>query len=316
MVERRNAWLVAAWPGMAAVGQIAGAYLHDHLGMVPLVELGANGWFEPESVRVEAGILQPERRPRSFVSVLQSTDGGPDLLLAQGEQQPTVDSMRYANAVLDACSARSVSRVVTFAALATAMEAQDEPRVFAASTTQGLLEEALAVRGVVRLDGAEVTGMNGQFLAAARERGIPALGLLGEVPYFATGLPNPKASAAVLRALREMRGLDLPLGPLLEQARRLEGWIVKQLKTSTPAKREAGAAAEIPAPQEEEHGAAAAGGEAASHDAQDVIQRIESLFLLAEQDRGKAQDLKAELDRHGLFREYENRFLDLFRKGS
>ena len=136
------------------------------------------------------------------------------------------------------------------------------------------------------------------------------------MPDFATGLPNPKASAAVLRALREMRGLDLPLRPLLEQARRLEGWIVRQLKSSASSKRVAGAAAESLAPQAGEPEGASSGSEAASQDAQDVIQRIESLFLLAEQDRGKAQDLKAELDRHGLFREYENRFLDLFRKGS
>jgi hypothetical protein len=48
----------------------------------------------------------------------------------------------------------------------------------------------------------------------------------------------------------------------------------------------------------------------------DLIQRIELLFQLAHQDRGKAKDLKAELDRHGLFHDYEDRFLDLFRSGS
>ena len=42
--------------------------------------------------------------------------------------------------------------------------------------------------------------------------------------------------------------------------------------------------------------------------------RIEELFAAAARDRSKAFELKQELDRFGLFGEYEDRFLDLFRK--
>ncbi len=42
--------------------------------------------------------------------------------------------------------------------------------------------------------------------------------------------------------------------------------------------------------------------------------RIETLFQLATGDRSKAFELKQELDRLGLFKEYEDRFLDLFKK--
>jgi hypothetical protein len=44
--------------------------------------------------------------------------------------------------------------------------------------------------------------------------------------------------------------------------------------------------------------------------------RIETLFAKAHQDRSKALELKAELDRHGVFRRYEDRFLDLFKHGA
>jgi len=43
-------------------------------------------------------------------------------------------------------------------------------------------------------------------------------------------------------------------------------------------------------------------------------QRIEDLFDQAEKDRSKAFELKQELDRRGVFKEYEDRFLDLFKK--
>jgi hypothetical protein len=43
-------------------------------------------------------------------------------------------------------------------------------------------------------------------------------------------------------------------------------------------------------------------------------QRLERLFERARQDRSKAYELKRELDRLEVFPEYEDRFLDLFKK--
>jgi hypothetical protein len=43
-------------------------------------------------------------------------------------------------------------------------------------------------------------------------------------------------------------------------------------------------------------------------------QRIEGLFEQAVKGRSKAFELKQELDRLGVFKEYEDRFLDLFKK--
>jgi hypothetical protein len=44
-----------------------------------------------------------------------------------------------------------------------------------------------------------------------------------------------------------------------------------------------------------------------------AVQRIEELFTRAAGDRSKAFELKGELDRLGLFKQYEDRFLDLFK---
>ena len=41
--------------------------------------------------------------------------------------------------------------------------------------------------------------------------------------------------------------------------------------------------------------------------------RIEELFREASADRSRAYELKAELDRLGVFQEFEDRFLDLFK---
>ena len=39
-----------------------------------------------------------------------------------------------------------------------------------------------------------------------------------------------------------------------------------------------------------------------------------ALFAEAQRDRAKATQLKAELDRLGLFKQYEDRFLDLWKR--
>jgi uncharacterized protein len=43
-------------------------------------------------------------------------------------------------------------------------------------------------------------------------------------------------------------------------------------------------------------------------------EHIESLFTAAKQNRSRAYELKQELDRLGLFHEFEDRFLDLFKE--
>jgi hypothetical protein len=42
------------------------------------------------------------------------------------------------------------------------------------------------------------------------------------------------------------------------------------------------------------------------------MDRIERMFKNAKQNKAKAQELKIELDKWGLYKFYEDRFLDLF----
>jgi hypothetical protein len=42
--------------------------------------------------------------------------------------------------------------------------------------------------------------------------------------------------------------------------------------------------------------------------------RVEEMFKLAQKDRSKAYELKRELDRLDVFKEFEDQFLDLFKQ--
>lgn len=294
----RSPWLVAAWPGMGAVARIAATHLATQLRIPPLEELDTERFHEPTAIHVEHGLVRPMRAPRSVLYGWHDPRGRQDLLLLSSEMQPGADLHRYASALLERPKILGVRRVVTFAALGTQIHPAAEPRVFATATDSSLLQDAVAAGAAVLEDG-EISGMNGLLLAVAAEQGLPALGLLGEMPFFAAGMPNPKAAAAVLRVFAAMARIDLDLRVLDEHAQNLAQALLQDQPRGQPAA----------LPER-------AGDSAPTAANPRLRRRIEALFEIAGADREKALELKALLDEHGLFREYEDRFLDLFRRGS
>lgn len=299
-MNERNAWqrswLVAAWPGMGAVAQIAATHLALQLRARPIEESDSVAHHDPASIHVKAGVVQPWQAPRNLLHGWRHLGGGHDLLVLLSERQPPQQLRAHAQALVERARQLGVERVVTFAAMGTPMHPTADPRVFAVATAPELLDEARSA-GAIRLEDGEVSGMNGILLGAAAEQGMPALGLLGEMPFFAAGLPNPRSAAAVLAVFSRIAGLDVDLTRLHDEARRLEPVLVGQAPAEWPAplakvERTEG---EIPA---------------------ELRQHIEALFAVAGEDRQKALELKALLDRHGLFGDYEDRFLDLFQQGS
>lgn len=309
----KKPWLVAIWPGMGAVAQIAGTQLVRLLGAEPIAELDPAGFFEPESISVRAGVVQPVQLARSVFYAWRDPKGERDLVVLLAERQPAARGYAYAQALLEVARTFGVERVVTFAAMASPMHPSAAARVFAAATSDALLAD-LRRDDVTLLAEAEIGGLNGVFVAAAAERALPAMCLLGEFPFFAAAVPNPKASAAVLRVFSSIAGLDLDLAELEADARKIERGLIHHLKnlqrsltpmeTSGDDSSEAEFEATVPTPEE-------SGPDPIPPD---VLEHIEALFAAAREDRSKALQLKSELDRRGLFRRYEDRFLDLFKK--
>jgi proteasome assembly chaperone (PAC2) family protein len=312
----RNPWLVAVWPGMGGVAQIAGTYLVRQLEMVPLVELDTQGFFETVSISVQNGLVQPQERPRSVFYVWRNPGEGRDLVVLLGDRQPNVDGSRYCQALLELAEKHGIERVYTFAAMATPIHPAVEPRVFAAATNPECARE-LEDAGATRMRDGEVTGLNGVFVSVAAERGLHGACLLGEFPFFAATVPNPKASVAVLRVFAQLSGVAVPLAELVADARKFERGLVEHLENLQNAARLAVSREEQgEAHEEPEEGASEEFSTSEVGPSKGVLRRIEALFKLAKGDRSRALELKTELDRHGLFRDYEDRFLDLFKQAN
>ena len=162
--------------------------------------------------------------------------------------------------------------------------------------------------------------MNCVLLAAAATRELDGLCLLGEFPFFANQVPNPAASRAVVSTFASLAGLKLDFTSLDEQVAAVETQLVRAMEQL----QEAGEALMLS--EGDEHDDEDEADDQATGDGPDaeaepevvlsaaVERRIEELFEAASDDRSRALELKAELDRHDVFKRYEDRFLDLFRK--
>lgn len=315
-----NPWLVPVWPGMGSVAMLAGSHLANTLEAEVAMELPGDDFFEVQDVEVRDGVAVAGRLPRNLFLLWKDPQQRHDLIIFVGEAQPSQGGYRLCQRIAEQARTWNVQRVMTFAAMATQLHPANEADVFAVATDRALAEECRGL-GLQLLKQGQVSGQNGLMLAAAAEAGLPGLCLMGEMPYFAVNVPNPPAALAALRAFSLLAGIDLDLGSLQAQAEHVRD----QLKEVVDRL----AASEGQSREEEELGfttpnlswqsdTASEEPEEQTHRPQispEDRQRIESLFEQVRQDRSKAVRLKRELDRHGVFDQYEDRFLDLFRQG-
>ncbi len=303
-LQLNHPWFVAVWPGMGHVALNAGVYLLAKLGMSVIAEYEASSLFDVDHVHVEEGMIQPLRRPRNRFFVWRDPAKRHDLVVFVGEAQPPVGKYAFCRELIAYARELGVERVFTFAAMATQMHPEHASRVIGAATNAETHEQLKGLELEFLAEG-QISGLNGVLLGVAAESGLAGACLLGEMPHIFSQLPFPKASLAILEVFANLAGIDLDLAELAERSKLVEqqlGELLAQVERSLGHE-----------PLAEEEGYRLEPAEEPGLKPADE-QRIEALFSQAEKDRSKAFELKQELDRLGAFKDYEDRFLDLFKK--
>ncbi len=304
-------WLLAAWPGMGGVAKIAGRYLAEQLGAEIVAEIAPDEYFDLQGVQIQSGLIQDADLPHSRLLAWHNPEDGPDLLILDADTQPSQRGLGFCEDILTMAQDQGVVRVVTFAAMATQSLPTAPSHVLAAATGQEFLSE-IQEAGLAILSEGQIMGLNGVLLAAAAMRGLSGACLLGEFPYYASSIPNPKASAAILRAFEKLTGIHVDLGTLDQQAAEIEAQLVPQVERLQHLQQS------LPAPdaEEEQDDTWSLDSSFFKEEKLDagILARIEELFGRAAKNRNVALELKALLDRHDVFKRYEDRFLDLFKR--
>jgi len=303
-LKLNHPWLVAVWPGMGQVSLIAGFYLLAKLGMEAVIECEGGELFDVDYADVHDGIIHTGRRPRNRFFLSMDPNRKRDIVLFLGEAQPPLGQYSFCRQLIAFARGLGVERVFTFAAMGTGMDPECPPRVFGAATDPESLDELKRLE-LEPLEDGHIGGLNGVLLGVAGENGLHGTCLLGEMPQYLCQFPFPKASLAVLEAFTTLTGIHIDFTELSEQAEAIEGQLAEVMARLEQEGIVPFATEEEtynPEPVQEERLSSA------------DEQRLDTLFSLAAHDRSRAFELKRELDRLGVFKEYEDRFLDLFKQ--
>ncbi|OGO39962.1 MAG: hypothetical protein A2147_04655 [Chloroflexi bacterium RBG_16_57_8] len=202
--------MVAAWPGIADVASIAVSYLKKRLEFKDLGEVDAAHFFNPIGITARDNVVEEPQFPQSRFYYWKNQPGKSDLILFIGDDQPAVKTYDLANCVLDMAARFKVTRVYTCAAAITRMHHTEMPKAWGVATTKQLTTE-LKRYDLLQRGNLQIAGLNGLLLGVAKERGIDAMCLLGEVPAHAARIQNPMAALAILRVLTKMLDVKIDL---------------------------------------------------------------------------------------------------------
>jgi len=110
-----------------------------------------------------------------------------------------------------------IKRVYTCAAAMTRIHHTEPPRVWGVATSYQVAEDLKKYK-LAQASNLQIAGLNGLLLGVAKERGIDGICLLGEVPVYATRVPNPMAALAVMKILAGMLEVKIDLAELAKMA--------------------------------------------------------------------------------------------------
>lgn len=215
----RRPVLLAAWPGVGQVALIVARYLQQKLEAQEIGEADSSFFFEPTGVAVKDNVIQEPQFPSNIVYYWKNPDDAhADLMILMGEAQPVSHAYDLAHCVVDLAQKFKAKKIFTCAAALVRMHHTEPSKVWGAATEHRLLNEFKG-RDIVMRGDLQIAGMNGVLLGVAKERRTEGYCLLGEVPMYATRIPNPKAALAVITQLTGVLGIKVDLTELKEQSR-------------------------------------------------------------------------------------------------
>ena len=314
-----NQVLIVAWPGMGEVAFKAASYLIEKLKAEAFAYLDSADYFFPTSSIIKNGQLNTKELPQNRFYYWRNPNiksgpkmAGNDLIIFLSNTQPDLaKSADYTDSILEVARLYKVKLIIGFAAMPVPIDHTQTPGVWLAVTHKELLRHLQRYNIKILSQAAEVSGMNGLFLGLAKRQGFAGFCLLGEIPIYTIQIENPKAILAILERLKRILNLPLDLRGLQKQVEFIETEINKLINYL---KEGAGLSGGLGPISEAEIEKIKKALTQLTSLPQSIKQKIDKLFDSAKNDISKANELKQELDKWNVYKEYEDRFLDLFKK--
>lgn len=306
-IRLKTPCLIAAWPGMGEVAFKAAKYLVENLKAEEFARIIPQDFFYFTGGVVQDGVLSLPELPLGIFYYYKNKAKNNDLVIFISNAQPDLLKVeRYCGIILDFAKSLKIKTVINFAAMPLPIDHTQASNVWMAATSKQMVDDFKKDKFNILPEG-QISGMNGLFLGLAKKNNFSGFCILGEVPLYTIQIENPKASYAVLEVLVKMLNLQLDLNGLLSQANTIEEEINKLmdfLKLGSP---------DGPIGEDEIEKIKKTLSQLTRLPVS-VKEKIEGLFKQSKTDISKANELKTELDKWNVYKEYEDRFLDLFKK--
>ncbi|MCM8819271.1 MAG: PAC2 family protein [Candidatus Omnitrophica bacterium] len=307
----KNPIFIAAWPGMGEVAYRCALFLREVMEFKMFAKLESKDFFKPSAILVDKGIIDLPSLPAGIFYYGKAKNSC-DIILFLGEAQPPLEyAEKLSIAIINFVKKYKTKFIFTFAAKPEAIDHKADSSVWIAATDDEVLKNFNRF-SVKVLESGQISGLNGIILGVAKRKNLKGVCLLGEIPFYTAQIENPKACANILKILSQYLGLNLNLLPLIERARFIEDEIDKLISYL---RGEAETPFSGPTPLSEED-IEKIKKDLATYTKlpQSAREKIEELFKEAQKDITKAAILKTELDKWNVYKEYEDKFLDLFKK--
>lgn len=218
----RNPTFVSAftgWNDAADAASSAVRHLVEGWGAVPLAEISAEPYTDFATIRPHVRLGESGERTIMWptVTLWHVNGAGGDVILSLGPE-PSLQWKRFAGDVLSIAEHFESRLFLTLGALLADVAHRRPVQLIGTATDADLIERFSLRRS--RYEGP--TGIIGVLQDTFSQAALPSASLWAAVPAYASQVPSPKASLALMRRACEMIGTPAPVGAVMHLIERYE----------------------------------------------------------------------------------------------
>lgn len=295
---------IAAWPGPGNVGMMVLDYLRYIFDAEKFAEVDMSSLFSLSTIPIKDGKFAHPAVPHGVFYLKRD----PAMVLFKCDTHfAEKESLSLVNYLVKKAAEWNVSRIYTVGAFLMPMD-HNELSELRYAASEDLLAGELETHGFQPIREGEISGPIALVPAIAAEQEIKAACILATMPAYAGMISYPKAAFEILKGLESLMHFHIDLSQIEAAMAKMENTfeaLEEQVREHMPF---------LLSPNKplQEEPESIDDSENDGELSPPLKIRIEKLFEEASHDKSKAGELKKELDRLGVFQQFEDRFLDLF----
>jgi predicted ATP-grasp superfamily ATP-dependent carboligase len=317
--------LIFSWPSLGLIGRYVINYLISELKAQIFAEIELEEYISFPNLIVENGMIYSAPQIKDKIYFLHTELQ--DFIFFFSDFDPSPEYYtKLATDILNFLMPTNISFIITFNSLPTNILHTDKPNLYISATTFSTKVLPLIQKfNLPKLDFGVIEGMNSVFLQVAKEMGINSICIFSEIPFYTLDMYNPQSAKEILLLLEEAFNFKLSYNKLYQDIKLMDEHL---RNTFADLNQKAQQLFSQIYESKKQYGKKQSDfyetpGGITFEELKKQIKfslpesaknKINQLFKLAKENIEYAKQLKEELDRWGVYKEYEDKFLSLFLK--